>query len=115
MVGELDHERFATREAASRELQQHGDAARPELEKALARPGVSLEYRQRLEQILGQLARPTGECLRDLRAIEVLERLGTPNARGLLRDLATGDPAARLTREAKLALDRLGKLPPGTR
>ena len=42
-----------------------------------------------------------------LRAIEMLERIGTAEARQLLAVLAEGAPAARLTREAKLALDRL--------
>jgi hypothetical protein len=40
-------------------------------------------------------------------AIEVLERIGTAEVRQLLAVLAEGAPAARLTREAKLALDRL--------
>jgi hypothetical protein len=42
-----------------------------------------------------------------LRAIEVLERIGTPGAQELLRKLAGGAAAARQTREAKAALQRL--------
>ncbi|HTU18889.1 MAG TPA: hypothetical protein VMG10_12590 [Gemmataceae bacterium] len=49
----------------------------------------------------------SSEPLRDSRALEVLEQLGTPEARGLLRRLADGAPEARLTREARAVLQRL--------
>jgi hypothetical protein len=48
-----------------------------------------------------------GDVLRSVRAAEVLERIGTPEARRLLGQLATGAAEARLTREAKAALKRL--------
>jgi hypothetical protein len=44
-----------------------------------------------------------------LRAIEVLEHIDTPEARQLLRRQAGGAAEARLTREAKAALERLAK------
>jgi hypothetical protein len=47
------------------------------------------------------------EQLRLVRAVEVLERMGTPEARGLLRALAEGAPGTLPTREAQAALDRL--------
>jgi hypothetical protein len=50
---------------------------------------------------------PSGETLRTIRAIQVLERIGTPEAQGVLKKLATGAEAARETREAKEALERL--------
>jgi hypothetical protein len=52
---------------------------------------------------------PAGETLRCLRAIELLERLGTPEARKLLERLGQGSPEAWLTQEAKASLGRLGK------
>jgi hypothetical protein len=47
--------------------------------------------------------------VRCLRAVAVLEDLGTPAARELLEGLAAGAPEARLTREAKASLRRLGR------
>ena len=45
--------------------------------------------------------------LADTRAVEFLEWLGTPEARRLLKELATGDAAAGRTREAARAANRL--------
>jgi len=47
--------------------------------------------------------------LRQLREIQVLEHIGTPEAQEVLKKLAQGAPEARLTQEAKAALDRLSK------
>ena len=44
--------------------------------------------------------------LRDLRALEVLERIGTPEAKKVVEAVAGGHPDALLTREAKLVLVR---------
>jgi WD40 repeat protein len=49
---------------------------------------------------------PEGKLLRTLRAIEILERIGTTPAQQMLRALAKGAPA-RITREAQAALERL--------
>jgi hypothetical protein len=45
--------------------------------------------------------------LRPTRAVELLERLGTPEARQALAALAGGAPEAPLTLQAKAALRRL--------
>jgi hypothetical protein len=47
------------------------------------------------------------ETLRGLRAVELLERLGTPAARQLLADLAKGVETSRVTVAARTGLDRL--------
>jgi RNA polymerase sigma factor (sigma-70 family) len=46
---------------------------------------------------------------RRLRALEVLERIGTPEAHRLLRTLVTTSPETRVAAEARAALDRLDK------
>ena len=61
--------------------------------------------KQRLDQALANVSGP--DRLRELRALEVLERLATPEAAALLDDLARGPSAARLTRDAAAARDRL--------
>ena len=73
----------------------------------------SPEARRRIGKLLDALAGPVtaGEALRVLRAVEVLEYIGTPEAQAVLKELAQGAPEARLTQEAKAALDRLAKRP----
>jgi hypothetical protein len=39
--------------------------------------------------------------------VEVLERIDTPEARKLLKELAKGNPEALLTEQAKAALERM--------
>ena len=70
-----------------------------------------MEVRQRVEQLLRKLTSsvPPPEVLRGIRAVEVVEEIATPEARQLLDALAQGVPEGRLTREAKLALQRLGQ------
>ena len=53
------------------------------------------------------------EELQLLRALEVLEMIGTAEARKVLERLARGAEECDLTREAKAALERLGQRPPG--
>jgi hypothetical protein len=48
------------------------------------------------------------ELLRSLRALQVLEAIGDEGARRVLARLAKGASASPLTREARVALDRLG-------
>jgi len=50
--------------------------------------------------------------LRLIRAVAVLEHVGTADAVAILNDLATGHPDARPTRAAKEALTRLGRKAP---
>jgi hypothetical protein len=71
---------------------------------------VNAEQKRRMELLLN-IAKPvalkSGETLRGVRAIGVLERIGTPEARRVLELFGSGAAAdARLTREAKAALSR---------
>jgi hypothetical protein len=110
LIRELDSDEFDTRERASTELAHVVDAAESEL-RAAVRESRSAEVRRRaallLQGLQGWQYPMSGEALRSVRAIEVLERIATPEARKLLRDLARGAPGARLTREAAAALKRL--------
>jgi WD40 repeat protein len=107
-IADLDSEKFAVREAASANLLKAGDQAVPVLRKVLA-SGPPLETRKRVEDLLDRLTGGTlaPEQLQVVRAVEALERMGTPEAGRLLRTLADGAPGALTTREAQAALDRL--------
>jgi WD40 repeat protein len=110
LIADLDNERFEMRQKAMEELGQLGEHAEPALRAALA-DKPSLEARRRIDELLEGIRAlsATPERLRELRAVEILEHIGTSGARQLLQTLAEGSPAARLTREAKAALDRLAK------
>jgi RNA polymerase sigma factor (sigma-70 family) len=108
LIADLDSERFAVRETARKGLEELGDLAEPALRETLKQK-PSLELRQQvkglLEKLRGPVTRP--EMLQALRAVAVLEDVGTPAARSVLERLATGADEARLTREAKTSLKRL--------
>jgi RNA polymerase sigma factor (sigma-70 family) len=93
---------------AERQLGKLEELAEPALRKAAA-DSASAEVRRRAETLLTKLetAVPAAGTVQALRAVEVLERIGTPEARQLLQTLAAGAPEALPTREAKGALERL--------
>jgi len=107
LIAELDSPSFKTREQAMKELQTLGSLAETAVEAALEkRP--TLEMRKRLEEVLSRLgSTPDAETLRMLRDLEVVETIGTPEARQLLERLARGAPVALETVTAKAALARL--------
>ncbi|HEY7423662.1 MAG TPA: WD40 repeat domain-containing protein [Gemmataceae bacterium] len=110
LIDELDAEAFPVREKAVAELGKLGFTVEEALHNAL-RNRPTLEARRRLEGLLAQLQkqRTAADTVRQRRALEVLEHLATPEARRLLDELAQGEPAARLTREAKASLARLDR------
>jgi RNA polymerase sigma factor (sigma-70 family) len=112
LVRDLDHEDFTKRETASRDLTSMGANAEAALVEAL-KTNQSLEFRNRARAVLRNIARtkksPAPEELRNGRALAVLERLATPSALELLKNIASGAPEARLTQEAKASLARLQK------
>ena len=73
----------------------------------------SAEVRDRCERLLNaiQKGEPDADGRRGLRAVQVLEHAGTPEARAVLKDLAGGVPG-RLSRAAKLGLDLLDRRAP---
>ena len=107
-VKELDDESFRVRERATRELGRLGDGAEPHLRRAMAdRPSV--EVAQRVEALLNSISSPAidADTLRTLRSIEVLERIGTPEARGVLEKLAGGVTGSKIRTRARGAVARL--------
>jgi WD40 repeat protein len=110
LIADLDDEQFAVRERASDALAKLGHAAEPALRKALERK-PSLEVRQRVAALLARLGEQVAspEQLRLSRAVEALERIGTAEARKVLRELSQGAADAWLTQEAKASLERLAK------
>jgi hypothetical protein len=110
LMKELDSETFDVRAAAVRELAQMGKYAETSLRKLLAvKP--SLEARRRAEELLELLADLVAmtEHLRLVRAIEVLEMVGTEPAKQVVSTVAAGAAEAPLTRQAKDALARLAR------
>jgi WD40 repeat protein/beta-lactamase regulating signal transducer with metallopeptidase domain len=107
-IADLDSEKFAVRQQASANLLKVGEQAVPALQKVLA-SSPALETRKRVEELLDKLTNGTltSEQLRLVRAVETLERIGTPEAQRLLRTLAEGAPGTLPTREAEAALERL--------
>jgi WD40 repeat protein len=105
LIAKMEHESFQVREKALIALGKAGAEVWQALSEALkASPGP--EKRRRLQELLDALpasAFPPG-FLRARRALEVLEWLGTPEARRLLEVLAKGAPGARLTADARATL-----------
>jgi RNA polymerase sigma factor (sigma-70 family) len=107
-IRDLDSDRFETRENATRELEKLEEAAAPRLRQVL-QANPSPEVRRRLEALLAKLDAPvpSDDRLRAVRAVEVLEHMGTPEAREILQTVADGPAECLRSREAKAALQRL--------
>ncbi|MDB5312168.1 MAG: hypothetical protein JWO38_6370 [Gemmataceae bacterium] len=111
LIAKLGADEFEARETAERQLRIYGERATAALREGL-KTELTSEQRRRMELLLvppaaGPLA--GGETLRGVRAVGMLERIGTPEARRVLDVIAGGAAGARLTREAKAALTWLGR------
>jgi hypothetical protein len=113
LMADFDSEQFAVRRKAMEDLRQLAERAEPTLREA-HQGKLSLEARKRVEELLEAVrtSAVSPENLRNLRAVEVLEHLGTPDARQVLKTLADGAPHAWLTRETRASLERLAKRQP---
>ena len=114
LVRDLDDDAFTVRQAATEELEKLGELARPALNQVV-RAKPSIEAARRTDQLLRRLE--TGVAppnrLQMLRALEVLERIGTPAARQALESLASRTAQAVVGQEAAAVLKRAAKLQPG--
>jgi hypothetical protein len=109
LITALDDDTYEVREKASEELMQRAQVAAPALRKKLQGRLPSLEVRRRIERILERLPTEVLERLRarEQRAVHVLERIASAEARDVLNGWASGAAGAPLTRDAKSALERV--------
>jgi WD40 repeat protein len=110
LIGQLDDSQYKVRQKATAELVKIGEQILPRIEKVLAGT-PPLEVRMRLEEIRNRMTVLvlTGEKLQAFRAVEILERIATPQASKALEALANGAPATGLTIQAQEAFERLRK------
>jgi WD40 repeat protein len=108
LLADLDDDAFAVRETAARELVRRGSMALDPVKKALEQP-PSAEARKHLEDVVSALRQGALDAgdLRQLRVVQLLERLGSKEAKELLERLADGPAEATVTRAAKASLARL--------
>jgi WD40 repeat protein len=107
LIHDLDDDDFGVREKATRELAHLGPVAEPALRKVLeGKPSAEVE--RRVKGLLTSLqSGKSSDVLRATRSLEVLERIGTPEAKTVLQALSedTDDVAS----QAKVSLERLDK------
>mgnify|MGYP002784661157 CR=1 FL=1 len=112
LIKKLDSGNFKERDAANQELMRLSSTALPILEAA--REKANIEQARRLDAVIAplreHLEQPAAIMphLRELRALEVLECIGTPAARKLIEAMARGADAIP-TFEAQLILTRWAK------
>jgi hypothetical protein len=108
-LAQLNDDAQLKRDEASRELATLGPLIETEVKNALANP-PSAEVKRRLQELQREMRSlwcSDPDTVRAVRAVYVLERIGSEKAVALLKKLAEGEIAARLTREAKISLERL--------
>jgi hypothetical protein len=111
LIADLASRRFAARRRATLVLEKLGEKAEPLLRKTLESRPTDLELYLRLEHILAKrdAQEPAPAYLRALRALELLERSATSQARRVLAGLANGPADLWQTREARASLERLAR------
>ncbi len=112
LIADLDSAEYRVRDRAQRELEEHFHQAEAMLRKTLA-GRISSEMRSRVNRMIdaNDAATPSPNQLRDLRAVEVIEHIGTSEARDALRRLAGSDIPRRIARDAAESLKRLEAKP----
>jgi WD40 repeat protein len=106
-IADLDSDVFQVRDSASRALARQGRSAGPALLAALAAK-PSLEPRLRLTRLLRMVEREEESLFPAYaRAIQILEGIGTKEAKKFLKDLAEGTGGVVGIREAHEALRRI--------
>jgi hypothetical protein len=76
--------------------------------RAALKANPSPEMQRRLQGLLDEIKAPSsGAMLAALRAVAVLERIGSGDAQDLLKVLSEGNAESQLTKDAKGSLARL--------
>jgi WD40 repeat protein len=110
LIAQLDSDAFAAREEAGKELIKIGRDAVPFLLDA-NQSATSVEAKARMAALLKEMEKPaplSGEMKRTLRAIAVLEAVGTDTAKRVLESIAIVPGDSPAGRAARAALLRLG-------
>jgi hypothetical protein len=113
LLRQLDRDDFAERERAMDALRQLGPPAEGGLKRALTAER-SAEVRRRVGVVLEELEQAQ-KGRRTEWGVQLLARIGTPEARALLQDLARGAPGAPRTEAAAAALKRWAEPGPAHR
>jgi len=108
LIKDLDADDVKARDDATSSLEEIGEPAAEPLQKLLD-GSPPLEVRTRAQRIIDHLKTGTAAAnvLRGLRALEVLEWIGTDNAAQLLHTYSRDEKTPGLAQEAKFALERL--------
>jgi hypothetical protein len=114
LIADLNDDDFTKRKEATEALMKIGAPAVPALQRAVRQP-ASLEVKRRGETILAAIKETPqplpvlleGDVLRNVRAMQVLERIGTGEARKILDELAAGPITEAETAEARACVARL--------
>jgi WD40 repeat protein len=111
LIADLDNDEFSVREKASQQLARYGRIVEKPLRQTLEKK-PSLEVRRRIKDLLMHM-RDASDVVRasprEIRCIELLESVGSTEARRVLQILAGGIAEAELTQEAKASLARLAR------
>ena len=110
LIANLDSDDFVARERAMTELEKVSDLAEAALRLALE-GHPSAEVQQRISRLLDQVQGTvhSRQRLGQIRGLEILGQIGTPEALQLIKSLAGGAAEASLTKQAKADLERLGR------
>jgi HEAT repeat protein len=108
LIGQLDDDEAAVREKATEELKLLGKSAESAMRQALEKtPSAEVDFRLKL--LLGHISSDAPRTIHLVRAIEVLENQGTPEARKVLEQLAGDQSKEQIKNEARASLDRLAQ------
>jgi hypothetical protein len=112
LIQDLDDDLYDVREAAETELAAVGAVAEPAMRDALGKK-PSLEVEMRLRRLLVPSSRTqvTSQRLQEIRSVQLLETIGSVEARAVLQSLTKGAASANLTTTAAAALARLDGRP----